>query len=712
MGERIKTVSFKKFKQIFLYLLIIGLNITILFFIIISACIGFEVKSQCQAAINSYEGDCVEALIAQLNDESNDPGTRNTTIWALGQIGDGRALGSLQNLYTGSIPPREPWDEVISQYELKKAIRLVEGGFNITAWLWRSSIDFSEYAVNEGNPETIILSDPSDRYYQLAQKIADGEQLVIADDIAEALTYRPKFILWVTSPGDISERDLWNIGDIFKRMDFYPALGIITGGVVEIAERLYENGKLAGDGKDYLASDVEVGQQVLEPILVDLNEPSKNTIPLTKDSLLQTLAEADYFYWVRHVSANKWMWNTTSPNYGEKDKLYSADIPELGPLVVHTPSCGSFQPWKSDSIAIGFINQGAAAYLGHVHSSVVSNSFLMRKGFKVPGRSTWEGFPLGILAQVRNRVEAKVASGTPLYFMLGDPRANLSDRQPYTILSDEVKYGIRTITGETGFQGYLALKVEGGAAYDFVTIPGLTAASENDFFFNNYLQTLDLGGDKYILFYQEENNFKVVLKREAPLLWTLYDGLLDALDYNWVTIGVVYNPFSLVLLIGLAILLSIKCRGGKRTLPNYKWFYLAGILFAGLHIAYVLLRMDKFTVSADMIDYSISQIVLGFIGFFSTSTAGLILVREAGKTISRVLGWLVAISPQLLLTGFKFGVISYTDFIFISQNTVHQPLWNYNSFWISFLVLVIELLLLIPLYRLAARKTAQQAETA
>ena len=111
--------------------------------------IGYDVKSHCQEAKREYptssrfsrdfEGqvDCVEALISVLNDKSKGFRVRNSAIWALGQFGDSRALPVLEEYYTGNIPPREPLDKTISQYELKKAINLAKGGFNITAVFWR-----------------------------------------------------------------------------------------------------------------------------------------------------------------------------------------------------------------------------------------------------------------------------------------------------------------------------------------------------------------------------------------------------------------------------------------------------------------------------------------------------------------------------------------------------------------------------------------------
>ena len=130
----------KNLKQTFLYLSAVGASIFLLFFVITCTWIGFDVKDQCQKAKGEYGGDCVEALIAVLNDEGKGYRTRNSAIWALGQLGDSRALPVLESYYTGNIPDREPLDGTISQYELKKAINLTSGGVNLSAPFWRYGI--------------------------------------------------------------------------------------------------------------------------------------------------------------------------------------------------------------------------------------------------------------------------------------------------------------------------------------------------------------------------------------------------------------------------------------------------------------------------------------------------------------------------------------------------------------------------------------------
>jgi hypothetical protein len=127
-------------KQKLFYLGAIGVSIFLLFFIIGTTWIGFEVKSHCREAQRAYGGDCVESLIALLKDENRGFRERNSAIWALGQLGDRRALSALESFYTGNIPAKESLDKTISQYELKKAVNLTSGGLNLGAFVWRGFI--------------------------------------------------------------------------------------------------------------------------------------------------------------------------------------------------------------------------------------------------------------------------------------------------------------------------------------------------------------------------------------------------------------------------------------------------------------------------------------------------------------------------------------------------------------------------------------------
>ncbi len=118
-------------------LLGLGALFLAILFIATGASIGRSVKEECDRAQSLYDGQCVDALIEKVSDPSVTRG-KNQSIWALGQLGDEKTLPFLRSLDDGQpLPEKESWDEGISQYELRKAVRLIESGRNLTAFIWR-----------------------------------------------------------------------------------------------------------------------------------------------------------------------------------------------------------------------------------------------------------------------------------------------------------------------------------------------------------------------------------------------------------------------------------------------------------------------------------------------------------------------------------------------------------------------------------------------
>ena len=93
-----------------------------------------SVKKVSAQAVQEYPGDRLEALMKYVESENHSLRKRNRTVWALGQIGDSRALPTLEKYYTGG-----PCDHssYLCQHELEKAIKQCKGAFNATAWLPR-----------------------------------------------------------------------------------------------------------------------------------------------------------------------------------------------------------------------------------------------------------------------------------------------------------------------------------------------------------------------------------------------------------------------------------------------------------------------------------------------------------------------------------------------------------------------------------------------
>lgn len=98
--------------------------------------IYYTVSKTCDSAKEKHGGKCQPALVAVLEDEKASPKEKNDAIWALGQMAEPESLAALEKLYAGKVPEeREPLDEVVSQYELEKAIRWVKNG-NKTSWMY------------------------------------------------------------------------------------------------------------------------------------------------------------------------------------------------------------------------------------------------------------------------------------------------------------------------------------------------------------------------------------------------------------------------------------------------------------------------------------------------------------------------------------------------------------------------------------------------
>jgi len=104
------------------------------FIVYLWACFSIRsgIKNISAEATQQYPGDRVEALIAFVKSEDHSFRERNLAVWALGQIGDKRALPVLNQFYTGG-----PCDHnhYLCQGELQKAIKLCKGSLNATAWL-------------------------------------------------------------------------------------------------------------------------------------------------------------------------------------------------------------------------------------------------------------------------------------------------------------------------------------------------------------------------------------------------------------------------------------------------------------------------------------------------------------------------------------------------------------------------------------------------
>ena len=96
-----------------------------------------DVKGICNHAKEEFNGDVITSLTKLLNSDKYGYKDKNDAIWAMGQIGDPKALPVLESFYTGK-PCERPCslNKSICQRELKKAIQACNGAFSATKWMY------------------------------------------------------------------------------------------------------------------------------------------------------------------------------------------------------------------------------------------------------------------------------------------------------------------------------------------------------------------------------------------------------------------------------------------------------------------------------------------------------------------------------------------------------------------------------------------------
>lgn len=113
--------------------------------LVLTFSIELSVKRICEKATQAHPGDRIDALMMYVKSEDHGYDAQryranNHAIWALGQLGDRRALLFLRNLVTG-----RPCDHEtnLCQGEILKAIEKLENNsFNLPGFLWRGLLHY------------------------------------------------------------------------------------------------------------------------------------------------------------------------------------------------------------------------------------------------------------------------------------------------------------------------------------------------------------------------------------------------------------------------------------------------------------------------------------------------------------------------------------------------------------------------------------------
>ena len=542
---------------------------------------------------------------------------------------------------------------------------------------------YAEQNVNTFDTNLVILAEEQDAYFPLAQEIADYEKAVLITSIEKLNDLSPKYLIYVAVPNNISMEALLKFSRFFKNSGKYPAFGIITGKTIESARKLWQRSKLATEGVNFIATDTDYAANFDEGIIFDVSTQPPKKITLNRENLLNALVKADYFYWSRHVSYRGWFWH-----YKKHDFLHSRELPELKPVVIHTPSCNSVLPSEDDNIALEFVEKGAAAYIGHLLTPTFNSGVFIGHLQHLPGKYTWKDFPIGIMAQIQNIASMKASSFLPYMFILGDPRTSLSKKKPYTIIQDQSLGNKRSIQGKSNMIGVLPLKIDDGASYSYIKIKGLSSVSNNDLFYNSKIQSLNLQSDKYLLFLHKGGTFEISLYKSPSLLWIFSDTIKDALDFSWITKGVTRSLISIFFFLIFLSIVLIKIKK-KKPITGYSSELVFALAFASIQLIFVILRMHSISISSYFFNFPMFKLLLGFLGTFSMAASGMILIHDTKKIYMKTIGLCLCVLPQFLLTIFFFAILVVRNYYF--QSTFNTLLWNWNPVIFPLIVLILEL---------------------
>jgi len=536
---------------------------------------------------------------------------------------------------------------------------------------------------------TVILADPADPYYVLAEEMAAAEDLAIVHSLDQALAAQPAFLLWVVSPGRLSDQTMIDFGLAMRDRPSAVATGIISGTTLDDARALWQRAAAVRGEQVYAVNAANPSGNV-EAGITGVPGSATERLPLTKTNLVQSLQQADYLTFTGHGSS-------AYLRLDDETTLRAADLPPLPPLVVATGSCNTFRPWEKASIALAFVREGAAAYAGFAYSP--NEGYLMGEFDGLPFRYTWPGFSIGQVVQVLNRGTLQGFASLPYYYLLGDPRLALQAEAPYQLVGVQAEDGALMQHYAGAPPGVIPVRVPGGARYASVEVPGVGLAWRGEPFYNARLQMTDIGDDKFVLLDHEGGDFTLRLRTHPPWLRAAADVILDALDGTLLFLqdngGSVLMLGAGVLALAVTVVLLLRRKASPRLLlPTM----LIGLALAAAHGLYALTRLEHLSVTSKGIDFSL----LAPVSTFLLGTCGAFFFLRAASWRGRAVGLAVATLGALAPAVFLLFIFGIADDVIMGRE-LGMGLWNCRLGLQPLLVSVLGAAVLGPVLQLVGR---------
>jgi len=533
--------------------------------------------------------------------------------------------------------------------------------------------------------ELVVLASPEDAFLELAAEISAAEGAPLVSTPAQALAYDPEFLLWVASPAGLSEAAIIEFGLALRPHHSAVATGLITGATLDQARSLWQRRTevrgetMAAVNAPNPAAHIDAGR-----ITLVHGQPSQH--PLTHQTFREALQSVDYLTFTGH-GGNNYL------RLDDETKVTNAELPTLADVVVSTGSCRTLRPWNWDSIALAFVDRGAAAYSGFVFSP--NEGYLLGEFTDLPFGYTWPGVPIGHVLQAQTRGTLQGFAAFPYLFLLGDPRIALQTEAPYRLVDDRPERGRRVLTYADVPAGAVPLRIPGGAGDQFVSVPGVTAVAHGDPFYNSRLQMVDVRADKIIVLIHEGGDLALELRRRPPWAWYPADILLDSLDHTLV-FSQQTGGDALVAGVGVLSLIWMGWQTHKRRLsgPQLRTAVAAGLGAAGAQAVYVLTRLDRVTITSKAVAFSPLSIAAGAV----VTTCGILIALRARHRVGRWIG--LATMTVASWLPLAFTTLTTATINLLSRSQIGTPLYNYRLGLLSaptFALMLVLSGLLLPL---------------
>ena len=552
-------------------------------------------------------------------------------------------------------------------------------------------------SVPPGAGGTVLFCAVDDAYRPLAEEMARVEGLLLADDLDVALAHDPRYLLWVAAPETLDDAAMVRLGAALRARGLGVSVGLITGGTVESARALWQR-DVRDDGA-LLSIIPREG-----PLLAYCWPSGGDCAPIALD-LFGALRSARLVSYQGHGSARAW-------HLGDDWRLEAdwlrVDRGGLEGAVVYAGSCQTLRPWVDGSIALEFVDAGAAAYLGYVHSPL---GYVMGepRGFVL--QHTWPGYTVGDLAAVWNRGLSQGYLAWPYLVVLGDPRLALADEAPYAVSSDESVDGRRVVTLADAPPGFVPVRVPDAAGYAGARVDGGPwgggVAWRGDPFYDADLQMLALGADLHLLVHHDGGPLELTLYPRVPWHWRLWEPLVDALDQITVLSHVQGNLLpSLLAAVGVALLVAWRLRRGRVPWRRHALAALAaGLTLTVGRTAYALARCGQLAL---LFEGYLRTLDLGFrvepaivLSCLFVTTGAVWLGLNARRRGWRILAGLLALYPTTLLAPFWLAVSAGINLM--ARNAYGAPLYGYGVAAAATVVALLEAAGLIAVVGLAGR---------